>query len=158
MAQRYQIIDEPQPGGLSSIVVQPFWPLLGIMFVGPGFSWSWFVLNGFAMGSPTRKRELSVALAGVAGSAVLVAVLGSLFLGEIVPDPAKPYLILVHVVFRLAVSYALYSMQSRTFGIYEYYGGQARNGLPVVVLGYFVGRALVPRLFEISPFWALVLA
>ncbi len=72
MDTAYHIPDEPRPAGLAHMTVNPFWPLLCVMFVGAGFSWAWFVLNGIAMGSPTRRRELWIAIGGLLGNAVLL--------------------------------------------------------------------------------------
>ena len=63
----YQIIDEPTPGPLSRLSVNPMWPLLSCMLGGPVFALCWFTLNAFALNGPNRNKELvTVALAFVA--------------------------------------------------------------------------------------------
>ena len=64
----YTLADEPQPSGLQHLVVNPLWPLFGFMFGGAWLAFPWYVFNGFAMGSPTRKRE-----AAVAGATLMLA-------------------------------------------------------------------------------------
>ncbi len=142
MARTYQIMDEPSPGGLSRVAVQPFWPLLAVMFGGAWLSWPWFVVNAFAIGSPTRRREIILASCGFGGNIVLSVGMVVLFYNEIVPRAGGPYLGLVLLVWKLGVSYWLYVLQSRTFGLYEYYGGPVHNGLIVVVAGFFVDLAV----------------
>jgi hypothetical protein len=158
MARGYQIADEPQPGPMASVAVQPFWPLLGVMFGGSWLSWPWFIVNSLAVGSPTRRREVALAIVGFVGNAALVLALGSLLFTEIVPETFAPYLVLVQIVWRLGVSYWLYVLQARTFGIYEYYGGPVRNGLPILIVGYFAGRLVIGPALQAVPFLRLVLA
>ena len=158
MAQAYQIVDEPRPGALGSVVVQPFWPLLGIMFGGSWLSWPWFAINAFAVGSPTRAQELALAIGGFVGNFVITVIIGTLQITEAVPDWFGPYLILVHIVWKLGVSYWLFALQSRTFGIYEYYGGVVRNGLPVLIGGYLVGKFVIGPTLASAPLLRLVLS
>lgn len=159
MATPYHIPDEPRPGGLAHVTVNPFWPLLGVMLVGAAISWAWFVLNGFAMGSPTRKRELGFALGGLVGNAVLligaVNVASSLGVNG---ETALPYLLLIPVVWKLGVSYVLYMLQAGSFGIYEYYGGAVQNGWIGLILTYIAWRMLLlPALAE-APLVGLLLS
>jgi hypothetical protein len=157
VARAYQIIDEPQPGALSSIAVQPLWPLLGVMFGGAWMSWPWFVLNAFAIGSPTRGRETAIAAAGFAGNVVLGLGLGLLTAAGVVPETAGPYLYLILVVWKLAVSYWLYVTQAGTFGIYEYYGGKVQHGIIILIVASFGGRAVLGPVLDAVPFLWLVL-
>jgi hypothetical protein len=143
---------------MASVAVQPFWPLLGVMFGGSWLSWPWFVVNALAVGSPTRRKEVALAIVGFVGNAVIVVAFGSLLVGEVIPETFVPYLVLVHIVWRLGVSYWLYVLQARTFGIYEYYGGPVRNGLPILVVGYLAGRLVMGPVFQAVPLLKLVLA
>jgi hypothetical protein len=135
VTQGYQISDEPSPGTFSQISVNPFWPLMSVMFAGAGVSWAWFVLNGFAIGSPTRRRESIMAIAGLAGSALLIAVIGSFYASGAVGDAAIPYLMLIVVVWKLGICYGLYLLQAGSFDIYEYYGGRVQSGWPGLIVG-----------------------
>ena len=131
---------------LAQLAVRPLWPLLGVMFGGVWLSWPWFVFNGFAVGSPTRWRETGIVLFGFAGAALSVVGLGYLVGAGILPRGGIPYALLVVVVFKLAVSYWLHALQERTFGVYEYYGGLSKSGLPVVIVAYLVARGARPAL------------
>jgi len=157
LARTYQIMDEPQPGGLSRVAVQPFWPLLAVMFGGAWLSWPWFVLNAIAIGSPTRRRETIIAICGFAGNFVLSIGIGTLLYNGTLPQGVGPYLGLGLIVWKLGISYWLFVLQSHTFGIYEYYGGTVQNGLIVVVAGSIGGRILLNPLFDAVPFLVLVL-
>lgn len=159
MATTYHIPDEPRPGGLSHITVNPFWPLLCVMFAGAGVSWTWFVLNGIAMGSPTRKRELGIAIGGLAGNlALLLGVLGSYDRLGIDGQLALPYLLLVVVVWKIGVSYVLYMLQAGSFGIYEFYGGTVQNGWFALILAIVGWRMLLAPALSGVPLLAAALS
>lgn len=134
----YRVLDEPNPGGFSHLAVNPLWPLLAVMLGGVWLSWPWFVLNGFAVGSPTRSRELGLALGGLVGTAGLLVLLGWLRYQDLLGDVGFSYAVVGLVVWKLLVSYWLYVLQARTFGLYEYFGGTVRNGALVVVLALFL--------------------
>lgn len=134
----YRVLDEPNPGGFSHLAVNPLWPLLAVMLGGVWLSWPWFVLNAFAVGSPTRSRELGLALGGLVGTAGLLVLLGWLRYQDLLGDVGFSYAVVGLVVWKLLVSYWLYVLQARTFGLYEYFGGTVRNGALVVVLAFFL--------------------
>jgi hypothetical protein len=142
----YRLADEPRPGTLAKLAVRPLWPLFAVMFAGPWLSWPWFVLNAFAVGSPTRGRELRLAVGGAIGSLVLVVGL-ALLVRQVAGLAAwLSYLLTLVVIWQLGITYALYTLQARTFGIYEYYGGIVQNGLPVVFVGFILDGRLGPAL------------
>lgn len=138
--ESYRIADEPRPGGLASCVVYPFWPLFGFMFGGAWLSWPWFILNGVAVGSPTLHREVALVVGGFVGSAVLAALIMLSFAYGILPESAFHYVVLALTVWKLGICYWLYTLQGRTFGIYEYYGGQVKNGLFPFLIALFIAR------------------
>ena len=74
-SQRYRIMDEPSPSSVARWAVKPFWPLLATMMAGTWLGAPWFVFNGFALGSPTRRREIVLALVALLGSAALALLL-----------------------------------------------------------------------------------
>lgn len=140
----YELIDEPRPGALAKLAVKPIWPLLAVMLGGAWISWPWFVLNGFAVGSPTRRRELLWALAGPAGCFALIVLLGTLGARELVTGLGLRYLSISIVVYKLYVTYMLFTLQSRSFSLYEYYGGEIKSGLfPLIA-----ATLLRPRVLE----------
>ena len=154
----YRIADEPKPGALERFAVDPMWPFFAIMFGGAWLSWPWFIVNGFAVGSPTRYRELAVAIGGLALSAA--ALFGLLYARTVgwLPENSLPYLILAVVVIKLGVTYSLHVMQADTFELYKYYGGVARNGFVVLIVAYLLSQQAGPRLLEAAPFLYILLA
>ena len=153
-APTYSILDEPKPSPISHLAVNPLWPLLAVMFAGPWLAWPWSIVNGFALGSPTRRRETALALGGFVGTAVLLLSISAAANGGLIGETAIKYLVVSLSVWKLGVSYGLYVWQARTFGLWEHFGGVARNGLLVVLLGAFVEIRLLSSL---SGFWAIVL-
>lgn len=148
----YRIADEPKPGALQHLVVDPLWPFLAIMFGGAWLSWPWFIFNGFAVGSPSRRRELAIALGGfVASAGALFVLFYAVGIGWL-PTGGLPYGLLVVVVVKLAVTYWLHVLQASTFEIYTYYGGAVRSGVIVLVAAYFLNRAVGPKVLGGAPF------
>ncbi|MDP2316469.1 MAG: hypothetical protein Q8P41_26470 [Pseudomonadota bacterium] len=141
----YRLPDEPRPGAFTQIVVHPMWPLLAVMFGGVWLSWPWFVVNAWALGSPTRVRETLTVVAGLAGSVALLFGLVTVDEAMELPTAALKYLFLVLVIWKIGVSYLLAELQGRSFEVYTYYGGVARNGLVVAMLG---GMLLRPQVSD----------
>jgi len=139
MAATYQIIDEPSPGKLSRFTVDPMWPLFAFMFGGPFISWAWSLFNGFALGSPSRGREALAVLLGVlAYFAVLIGMATSGLLQQLSPAYVRTALVVVS----LATCYYLYLKQSVACEIYQHFDGVLMNGIPGVILAYFVGSKM----------------
>ena len=151
----YRIADEAKPSGLAHLAVNPFWPFLGVMFGGAWLSWPWFVVNGFAVGSPTRRRELSIAIGGFALSGLLLlSIVGLAGTGRI-PERGVPYALLTLTALKLGVTYWLHALQSSTFEVYEYYGGAVRQGFLVIFAAYLLSRAAAPKLLGAAPLLVL---
>jgi hypothetical protein len=154
--ESYHIADEPNPGPMAHLTVNPIWPLFGVMFGGAWLSWPWFLFNSFAMGSPTRRRETLWCLGSFVVSALLFAVI--VFLAETMGQTAIPYLLMGLTIWKLGVSYRLYTLQARPFELHQYYGGPVRNGMWVVAAGFFLGRRyLLPPLSESLPILGVIL-
>ena len=140
---RYRIADEPTPGPLAVVATSPLWPFVAMMLAGVWLSWTWFAVNSFAVGSPSRRKEMIWIIAGLAVSALMAyAILASAERGIIANEHIK-YAVLVVTVWQLGVSYVLFMLQNRTIEIYEYFGGVLRNGLIFLVLAAFIGRPMV---------------
>ncbi|WP_190285606.1 hypothetical protein [Montanilutibacter psychrotolerans] len=134
MAAVYQLPDEPLPSGLSRWAVDPLWPLLATMLGGTVFGSAWFVFNGLALGSPTRNREWAALALSALGSCALLYLLNVADWRDWLGDPALRYAGLSIIALKLAVAYSLYFMQARCFELWEYFGGVARNGAPLLIL------------------------
>ncbi|WP_295798627.1 hypothetical protein [uncultured Microbulbifer sp.] len=138
-ATMYQIIDEPRPGALTRLAVNPFWPLLGFMFGGAFFSWVWSLINSLALGSPTRLRELFAILCGFVGYFLLLFAMSFLINLQVFEGLTHQYTRILLVGFSLIPSYYVYLRQSAAYELFEYFGGKALNGIPILLAGYFVG-------------------
>lgn len=145
----YRIADEPRPGTLAHLAVNPVWPFFGVMFGGAALSWSWFIVNGAAIGSPTRRQELAWAIGGMIGSLALIGTIlflaGQGLLGRL----GVSYSLVGLTVWKLAVTYWLFTLQSRSFHLYEHFGGPVRNGMLIVALGFLLTNRLYAGLPDI---------
>lgn len=149
----YQIVDEPRPGRLAYLAVQPLWVFLGALLGGGWLAWPWFALNAVAVGSATRGRELWLVAAGVSGS--LVAFLGIMALTAALGDGAwLKYALLPITLYKLAIYYFLFMAQSRSAELFTYFGGTHRSGAPVMIAGALL-RSAVLDLWH-SPLWWVV--
>ena len=156
-AVSYRILDDPRPSGVANLAVNPLWPLLAVMFGGTWLSWPWFALNGFAVGSPTRRRELALAVGGFVGSFALALTVLALIDAGLLRGVGISYAVVGLTVWKLAVTYALHTLQARSFHLYEYYGGATRNGLAVAfLLGMFGRKAVLGAVAW--PLWRIILS
>lgn len=150
----YAIADEPEASRLAHLTVRPSMPLLALMLGGAWIAWPWFALNAYAMGSPTRRRELALAIAGFLGGVVLAALVVGLHAGEIIDTRVARYLVIGVIVFKLGGGYVIHALQSRTFAVYEHFGGAVRSGR-MVLIGSLIVRVMI--LVGLGDFWSLVL-
>ena len=143
---RYVIPDEPRATGLSRWTVDPMWPMFGLMLGGLWLALPWFVFNGLALGTPTRHREWLALAAGLVGAiAMTLGVAHAASTGWIAGVEIRLALLSV-VAVKLAMGYAVYVMQSRSFELWQHFGGVARNGLLLVFSAFFVERLLFERI------------
>lgn len=141
MADRYRIVDEPQPGSLTQLAVAPFWPLLALMLGGAWLAWPWFAVNGLAVGSATRRREIGLVIGALVVSVVIAATV--YLLDEGTSEWVIQLFVLALQIVKLGFGYALFNMQARSFGLFEYFGGTRRNGMFVVLAGAFLRAKLL---------------
>ena len=139
MSTRYRIDDEPVPSRLSQIACDPFWPLLALMLAGGWLGWPWFAINGMAMGSATRGREVALVVAGFVGSIVMwiatIAVMQGA--GTTMDRTAWKLVFFTVTLWQLAIGYLLHQKQSRSIQLFQYFGGNVRNGFIVLAVGAF---------------------
>lgn len=151
----YQIADEPQGTPLTAWVCRPNVPLLAMMLCGAWMAWPWFILNAFALGSPTKKRELTLVLVGIAGTAVM-AWLTIMAAERDISLTALRFMLLAIATWKLSIANWISTLQARTFHVYEYYGGTTRNPRQIIGAGYSIRRLLLTS-FE-NPLWIIILA
>ena len=140
----YRISDEPRPGALSGVVVDPFWPLLAAMLAGSWLALPWFALNGAAVGSPTWRRELAWLALGLAVSALgafwLVTAWGDL------PRWLGRSLVVVLVAWRLGVAYKVHELQQGPVELFRWHGGVVRGGAMIAIAGALLGPRITGAL------------
>lgn len=155
MATEYRIADEALPSRYSGYSVQPMWPLLAVMISHPLVGLGWFILNGEFFGSATRRRERTIAIAGIVAyfciAYALVASGGALFTNF---GGFAPYVREIPILIWLGLAYWLYMMQSRSFELYVFYEGKTANGFVAMLIAYFLRRPvgfLVAEFLDIVP-------
>jgi hypothetical protein len=154
----YTIADEPIPSEtFGNLVFRPSAPLLAMMTCGAWLAWPWFVVNSIALGSPTKRREIAMCLAGLGGSIVLGALVYALVGAGIIESRLGLELALLAVIaWKLGIAYAVCTVQSRTFSVYTYYGGAVRGAYYVLAAGMYL-RAIVLGASE-DPLWVIIVA
>ena len=137
----YAILDEPRPGALSRYVVNPFWPLIAMMMVGTWLAGPWFIFNAYAIGSATRKSETWLIVGSAVSTLAFIMLFGAF--ADVVPAGTTPYARIVLAVIKLSFAYLVFMRQERSLALFEYYGGQVRNGAIVLLVGFFARVYLV---------------
>lgn len=155
MGTSYEVPDEPRPSSFNHLAVSPNAPLLGSMLCGGWIAWPWFAFNSVAIGSPTRRRELSLCGAAFAGTVVLAAVISwALGRGYLESKTAIRLAVLGVMTWKLAFAYAISVVQGRTFAVYRYYGGRVRNATWVLAAGWWLRGMLLGHIED--PFWIII--
>ena len=134
----YEIVDEPRPSQLSHLSANPFWMFLATMLGGVWLGWSWFAVNSVAMGSASRNKELSLIGVGLCGSLALTLFGGYLVGSGALDADNVGYAATVLIIWKLVISYQLHIWQARSFELYQYFGGRVRNGLLMLMVGFFL--------------------
>jgi len=152
----YEIADEPSPSDtFGNLVFRPSAPLLAAMMCGAWLAWPWFIVNSFALGSPTRRREIAMCLVAVVGTVVLaLGVFALVDAGVIESRLALQLALLGITTWKLGMAYWVSEMQSRTFEVYTYYGGPVRKAYGVFVAGTYL-RVIVLGL-SADPLWRVI--
>ncbi len=153
----YSIADEPIESSRRHLVVDPSAPLLAEMVCGSWMSLPWFAFNAVAMGSPTRRKEIALCVLTLAVTTVLGAtVLALREIGVIESRTVLRFAILGIVTWKLAMAYAIHTLQARTFHVYEYYGGPVRSASAVISTGWLL-RDVVLGLSD-DPLWEIIVS
>lgn len=150
----YQIADEPHESSLSAYVVRPSAPLLALMVCGAWLAWPWFAFNAIALGSPTRRREIALCAVAVAGTIVLGVIVLALWDAGLVRGVGLELALLAITTWKLTLAYVVSTLQSRTFEVYEYYGGTVRSSRYVLGGGSFLHELVVDLIDH--PLWVII--
>jgi hypothetical protein len=143
---RYSIPDEPHPSRLERWVVDPMWPFFGLMLGGLWLALPWYVFNGLALGSPTRGREWLALAVSLVGSIVLVLALDAAHGAGLLDGVRLPLSLLSLTLLKLGMGFAVFSLQARSFQLWQHFGGVPRNGIYLAIAGIFIE----PRLFGLT--------
>jgi hypothetical protein len=153
----YSIADEPIETSRRHLVVDPSGPLLAEMVCGTWLSLPWFAFNAIAMGSPTRRKEIALCVLTLAVTIVLgMTVLALREHGVIESRTVLRFAILGIITWKLAMARAIYTLQARTFHVYEYYGGPVRPSTYVITTGWML-RDVVLALSD-DPLWGIIVS
>lgn len=153
----YFIADEPVETSWRHLVVAPSGPLLAEMLCGSWLSLPWFAFNAVAMGSPTKRREIGLCVLAVAVTAVLgYTVLALREHGVIESTTVLRFAFLGIVTWKLTIAYVIHTLQSRTFHVYEYYGGPVRSASYAISTGFLL-RGVVLGLSD-DPLWIIIVS
>lgn len=152
---RYQIPDEPRPGGLVRYAVDPMWPLLATMLAGGAAGFAWFALNAHALGSPRRAREWAFVIGGLCAGAVALLAVAMAEQRGLLDASAVPYALLSVPALKLSLAYALYLSQSTSAELLEHFGQPLKNGLPALIIGVVIAHGMLSGLQ--NPLLAVVL-
>jgi hypothetical protein len=157
MTMTYAIADEPIETSRRHLVVNPSAPLLAEMVCGTWLSLPWFAWNAIAMGSPTRRKEIALCVLTLAVTVALGAAVLALREGGVIESrTVLRFALLGIVTWKLAMTRAIYTLQARTFHVYEYYGGPVRPASYVITTG-FVLRDFVLGLSD-DPLWGIIVS
>lgn len=127
-SKNYAIIDEPKATALSYLVQNPVIILFAAIIIPLFLSlpylgryWMpfvWLLVNGYAMGSSTWKKEWIIAIAGIV--VMFLIIFGSAFITVIDPELIRPYLrIALNATLFLTLYYAVFT-QSGSYELFAY--------------------------------------
>lgn len=127
-------------------VVNPKWILLSMMFAGVWLAWPWALLNEVLMRSDEVRRQAKIIAVGLLGSFAFAALVLWLVELETLTLRQAKYAAIFLVAWKIGISYLLEFRQSKTFKLWEYFGGTPRGGLYVVIAGSFAADAIFDKL------------
>ena len=152
----YTIPDEPARTRFGHLVVRPSAPFLAAMLCGQWLSLPWFAFNGYAMGSPTWRKEAAMCALSFGVTVALSALYIYLWQNDIIESTTVQRLFLLGIAtWKFLMGYWIQFVQSRTFHVYEYYGGQVRSSRAVIAAGYFATGFLLSGLDD---FWSIIVS
>jgi hypothetical protein len=153
----YRIPDEPRPGALERVIVNPLWPLLALMLVGPWLGLPWLVFNSVALGSPSLRGDIAAAMAAIFGTLLFGWILMQPGVAQSIPRESIKYWLLIVVSLHLGFGYLIYLRQQSAYSIFEYYGGKPAMGyLAVVVAMFFLDPRVAKFLGDLGLPWMLL--
>jgi hypothetical protein len=156
----YRIQDEPIGDRRGLPALDPFWPLLAMMFGGAWIGTAAFAYNAWVLRGPTWVREIALAVATLIGAPVLLFGLGILRSSDLLPGSSLQYAFLLIVAWKLGLAYWMFFLQQNSHALYEYFGGYHDRAAQLGVLLVFAGGFLKPHVVDAlaSPFWQVMVS
>jgi hypothetical protein len=158
----YHIQDEPLGGRRQLPALDPFWPLVAMMFGGAWLGAAAFAVNAWLLRGPTWAREFGLAFAILAGAPVILLLLAFARGSGWLSDAAFQYALLLIIAWKLGLAYWIFFLQQSSYALYEYFGGAANRAqvVPVGVLLVFAGGYLKPQVVKAfaSPLWQIMVS
>lgn len=162
MSVTYHIQDEPIGGRRSMPALDPFWPLIAMMFGGAWIGTAAFAFNAWALRGATWGREIALALAILIGAPIILFILGLLGAAGALPGSSFRYAALLIVAWKLGLAYWIFFLQQGSHALYEYFGGAMNQSraVPIGALLVFAGGFLKPEVVKAfaSPFWKVMVS
>lgn len=160
MSVAYRIQDEPIGDRRGLPALDPFWPLLAMMFGGAWIGTAAFAYNAWVLRGPTWTREIGLAVATLIGAPVLLFGLGILRSSDLLPGSSLQYAFLLIVAWKLGLAYWMFFLQQNSHALYEYFGGYHGRAAQLGVLLVFAGGFLKPHVVDAlaSPFWHVMVS
>ena len=162
MSVGYHIQDEPIGGQRRVPALDPFWPLVAMMFGGAWLGAATFAFNAWMLRGPTWLREIGFAVAILAGAPLILIGLALARSAGALPGAAFDYAMLLIVAWKLGLAYWIFFLQQSSYALYEYFGGAANRAraVPIGALLVFAGGYLKPQVVKAvgSPLWQIMVS
>ncbi len=171
MTSSYRIADDPEPSAEARFAVSTHWAFLATVLGGSWIGLPWFVFNGRAIGSATRKEELRDAIASPL-IALVVAFVAFGFIDALgvhpgpsadriadtlgLPDRAYAYVWVLIIAIKTFFAYRISFRQAKSVAIHESYGGKLMNGAALVAAAYFARSFVLAGAAKLSVYALVV--
>ncbi len=116
---RYRIVDEPAAGALTRFAVNPFFPFLLVMLLGP-LGFLAFIANSVALNGPKLKREIMICIAAIISVWFVKTELIRMLDTGALSVTWAPYLGALLTALRLAFGYFVFVSQAETHELRKY--------------------------------------
>ncbi|MBI9076932.1 MAG: hypothetical protein JEZ02_16105 [Desulfatibacillum sp.] len=138
----YHIPDEPSPGTLQQWVVNPIWPLVSYIIIGPLMAFLWLLFNAGAMGVLNRKQAIN--LGGLSFLLLIVAIVLTIAVSCVFGFANyETFSGLIMDAGGVAVAYFLYKIQMPYFRVYSSMDYPVWNGMVLMGAAFLLRPLLI---------------